>query len=179
MTDVVTEVQTAAQGEELPSEGAAVVSEVDASQDVPQGDARQEDAGADESEDAENSDNNVQSALAAKIAQISAKKSEDKNGERELARLFKKASKDLKDHLETITSDSEKVQYLQKKFLDKLHMCNTHERKIDSLQVCLPGERVCRVSGVCVHATPGTRRVCVCVFVCLCVCVCVCVCVCA
>jgi len=82
----------------------------------------------------ENGDTNVQVALAAQIAKLDAKKTEDKSGERELNRLYKKASKDLKEQLEGLT-DGEKVKVLQQKFLDKVHQFNSSERKIDGLQV--------------------------------------------
>jgi uncharacterized phage infection (PIP) family protein YhgE len=86
-------------------------------------------------EDTENGEKNVQSALAAKVAQMEAKKSEDKNGEKELSRMYKKASKELKEQLEAIASDSERVKFLQQKYLDKMHQCNANERRADNLQV--------------------------------------------
>ena len=89
----------------------------------------------------ENGDKNVQSMLDAKIAQMDMKKSVDKNGERELARMFKKASKELKEQLDAAPSDSDKVKFLQQKLLDKVHLCNTQERKIDALQRSEEGAR--------------------------------------
>ena len=83
----------------------------------------------------ENGEQNVQVALAAKIAQMDAKKSEDKNEEKELSRLYKKATKELNQQLEAISSDSEKVKFLQQKCLDKVHQCNASERKVETLQV--------------------------------------------
>lgn len=87
-------------------------------------------------DDTENGEQNVKSALAAKVAQMEAKKSEDKNGEKELSRMYKKASKELKEQLEAIASDSERVKFLQQKYLDKVHHCNISERRADNLQVC-------------------------------------------
>ena len=72
-----------------------------------------EDAGTGGADDTENGDKNVQEALAGKIAQLDAKKNEDKGTEKKLSRMYKKASKELKEQLEAITSDSEKVKFLQ------------------------------------------------------------------
>ena len=88
-----------------------------------------------DADNTENGDKNVQDALEAKIAQMSAKKTEDKSGEKELSRLYKKATKDLKEQLDAIPSESEKVKVLEKKFLEKVHQCNTADRKVDNLQV--------------------------------------------
>lgn len=88
-----------------------------------------------DADNTENGEQNVQTALAAKIAQMDAKKSEDKNGEKELSRLYKKAAKELNQQLEGISSDSEKVKFLQQKCLDKVHQCNASERKVENLQV--------------------------------------------
>ena len=90
-----------------------------------------------DADDTENGEKNVQEALAAKIAQMDAKKNEDKSSEKELSRMYKKASKELKEQLEAIASESEKVKFLQQKFLDKVHQCNSSERKAESLQVFL------------------------------------------
>ncbi len=86
-------------------------------------------------DDTENGEKNVQEALAGKIAQLDAKKNEDKGAEKELSRMYKKASKELKEQLEAITSDSEKVKFLQQKYLDKVHQCNAADRKAENLQV--------------------------------------------
>lgn len=91
-----------------------------------------------DTENTENGEQNVQTALAAKIAQMDAKKSEDKNGEKELSRLYKKATKELNQQLEAISSDSEKVKFLQQKCLEKMHQCNASERKVENLQVLTP-----------------------------------------
>ena len=90
-----------------------------------------------DADNTENGDKNVQDALEAKIAQMSAKKTEDKSGEKELSRLYKKATKDLKEQLDAIPSESEKVKLLERKFLEKVHQCNTADRKVDNLQVRL------------------------------------------
>lgn len=87
-----------------------------------------------DADNTENGDKNVQDALEAKIAQMSAKKTEDKSGEKELSRLYKKATKDLKEQLDAIPSESEKVKLLERKFLEKVHQCNTADRKVDNLQ---------------------------------------------
>jgi hypothetical protein len=102
---------------------------------------RKEDA-----DDTENGEKNVQEVLAGKIAQLDAKKNEDKSTEKELSRMYKKASKELKEQLDAITSDSEKVKFLQQKFLDKMHQCNAADRKVENMQV----RRWCRGAG-----TPG------------------------
>ena len=91
---------------------------------------RKEDA-----DDTENGEKNVQEVLAGKIAQLDAKKNEDKGTEKELSRMYKKASKELKEQLDAITSDSEKVKFLQQKFLDKMHQCNAADRKVENMQV--------------------------------------------
>jgi hypothetical protein len=99
---------------------------------------RKEDA-----DDTENGEKNVQEVLAGKIAQLDAKKNEDKSTEKELSRMYKKASKELKEQLDAITSDSEKVKFLQQKFLDKMHQCNSADRKVENMQV----RRWCRGAG--------------------------------
>jgi hypothetical protein len=93
---------------------------------------RKEDA-----DDTENGEKNVQEALAGKIAQLDAKKNEDKSAEKELSRMYKKTSKELKEQLDAITSDGEKVKFLQQKFLDKMHQCNAADRKVENMQVRL------------------------------------------
>ena len=132
-----------------------------------------EDAGTGGADDTENGDKNVQEALAGKIAQLDAKKNEDKGTEKELSRMYKKASKELKEQLEAITSDSEKVKFLQQKYLDKVHHCNAADRKAENLQVSL-GALGARPSPP--RAAAGRRLshpVSVCLSVCVCVCVCV------
>ena len=134
-----------------------------------------EDAGTRGADDTENGDKNVQEALAGKIAQLDAKKNEDKGTEKELSRMYKKASKELKEQLEAITSDSEKVKFLHQKYLDKVHHCNAADRKAENLQVslCALGARPSPP-----RAAAGRRLshpVSVCLSVCVCVCVCVCV----
>ena len=104
--------------------------------------AKEEAVDAGGADDTENGEQNVKSALAAKVAQMEAKKSEDKNGEKELSRMYKKGSKELKDQLEAIASDSERVKFLQQKYLDKMHQCNATERRADILQVPLASERL-------------------------------------
>ena len=134
-----------------------------------------EDAGTGGADDTENGDKNVQEALAGKIAQLDAKKNEDKGTEKELSRMYKKASKELKEQLEAITSDSEKVKFLQQKYLDKVHHCNAADRKAENLQVSL-GALGARPSPP--RAAAGRRLshpVSVCLSVCVCVYVCVCV----
>uniref|UniRef100_A0A7S4MZK8 Uncharacterized protein n=1 Tax=Guillardia theta TaxID=55529 RepID=A0A7S4MZK8_GUITH len=79
-------------------------------------------------------DDTLKAALAAKIAQMDKKQSEDKDEEKALAKLYKKASKDLKDQLEGMSDGNEKVKLLQQKYLDKLQECNRMERTNGNLQ---------------------------------------------
>eukprot|EP00960_Hanusia_phi_P062677 765231-Hanusia_phi.AAC.1 len=85
-------------------------------------------------------DDTLKAALEAKIAQMDKKQSEEKDEEKALgnddnwSKLYKKASKDLKEQLEGLSDGNEKTKLLQQKYLDKLQECNRMERTNSNLQ---------------------------------------------